>query len=89
MKPQDYWLDTVAVHHLRETTHSRYAACARSFLIPGLGTKKLAKLTAKDVRTCLDLLRTACQCCRRGLDAGRDQPTCRAAGNAAANCCPH
>ena len=78
-----YWLDTVAVHHLRETTHTRYAACVRRFLIPGLGTKKLAKLTAKDVRTCLDQVRTACQCCRRGLDAERDQPTCCAAGK----CC--
>ena len=61
-----YWLETVAVHQLRENTHTRYTACVRLYLIPGLGRKKLAKLTAKDVRTWLDQLRTTCQCCARG-----------------------
>ena len=42
-----YWLETVAVHRLRENTHTRYTAVVRLYLIPGLGKKKLAKLTAK------------------------------------------
>ncbi|MGW4148216.1 tyrosine-type recombinase/integrase [Streptomyces albogriseolus] len=63
-----YWLGSVAVHRLRENTHTRYAACVRLHLIPGLGTKKVARLTAKDVRTFLDRLRTTCQCCAQGLD---------------------
>ncbi len=46
-----YWLDAVAVHQLRENTHTRYTAATRLYLIPGLGRKKLGKLTAKDVRT--------------------------------------
>ncbi|MGW0703224.1 tyrosine-type recombinase/integrase [Streptomyces sp. NPDC002867] len=66
-----YWLSSVAVHRLRENTHTRYAACVRLHLIPGLGTKKIARLTAKDVRTFLDRLRTACQCCAQGLDTER------------------
>ena len=78
-----YWLENVAVHHLRENTHTRYTAVARLYLIPGLGRKKLAKLTAKDARTWLNQLRTTCQCCTRGLDTARDQPRCCAAGN----CC--
>ena len=78
-----YWLDAVAVHQLRENTHTRYTAVARLYLIPGLGRKKLAKLTAKDVRTRLNQLRTTCQCCTRGLDAAREQPLCCAAGK----CC--
>ena len=78
-----YWLDAVAVHQLRENTHTRYTAVARLYLIPGLGRKKLAKLTAKDVRTWLNQLRTTCQCCTRGLDAAREQPLCCAAGK----CC--
>ncbi|MFI9325668.1 tyrosine-type recombinase/integrase [Kitasatospora aureofaciens] len=78
-----YWLETVAVHRLRENTHTRYTACTRLYLIPGLGRKKLAKLTAKDVRTWLDQLRTTCQCCARGLDTAREQPLCCAAGK----CC--
>ncbi|MFD5622406.1 tyrosine-type recombinase/integrase [Streptomyces yangpuensis] len=78
-----YWLENVAVHHLRENTHTRYTACVSRYLIPGLGKKKLAKLTAKDVRTWLNQLRTTCQCCTRGIDARRDQPRCCAAGQ----CC--
>ncbi|MER6221550.1 site-specific integrase [Streptomyces sp900105755] len=67
-----YWLENVAVHQLRETTHTRYTAVVGQYLIPGLGRKKLAKLTAKDVRTWLNELRTTCQCCARGIDARRD-----------------
>jgi integrase len=78
-----YWLETVAVHRLRENTHTRYTAVVRLYVIPGLGKKKLAKLTAKDVRTWLDQLRTTCQCCARGLDTARDQPECCAIGK----CC--
>ncbi|GAA0672295.1 hypothetical protein GCM10009535_59910 [Streptomyces thermocarboxydovorans] len=78
-----YWLENVAVHHLRENTHARYTACVHRYLIPGLGKKKLTKLTAKDVRTWLNQLRTTCQCCSHGIDAPRDQPRCCAAGQ----CC--
>ncbi|WP_165989916.1 site-specific integrase [Streptomyces sp. YIM 98790] len=75
-----YWLENVAVHHLRENTHTRYTACVHRYLVPGLGKKKLTKLTAKDVRTWLNQPRTTCQCCTRGIDARRDQPRCCAAG---------
>ncbi|MFF7153643.1 tyrosine-type recombinase/integrase [Streptomyces sp. NPDC008139] len=85
-----YWLDNVAVHQLRETTHTRYTAVVDHYLVPGLGRKKLAKLTAKDVRTWLNGLRTVCQCCVRGIDARRKpdaqasrQPRCCALGK----CC--
>lgn len=78
-----YWLENVAVRHLRENTHTRYAACIDRYLIPGLGKKKLTKLTAKDVRTWLNQLRTTCQCCTRRLDARRNQPRCCAIGQ----CC--
>ncbi len=66
-----YWLDGVAVHHLRENTHTRYAASIRLHLNPGLGAKKLARLTTRDVRSFLDGLRTTCQCCAQGQDAVR------------------
>ncbi|MEU6318109.1 site-specific integrase [Streptomyces sp. NPDC047009] len=85
-----YWLENVAIHQLRETTHTRYTTVVEQYLIPGLGRKKLAKLTAKDVRTWLNDLRTVCQCCARGIDAGRDpnaqasrRPRCCAIGQ----CC--
>ncbi|QKW10554.1 site-specific integrase [Streptomyces sp. NA04227] len=66
-----YWLNSIAVHQVREITHTRYAACIRLHLIPGLGAKKLARLTARDVRTFLDHLRVACQCCVHGRDTAR------------------
>ncbi|MEI5011398.1 tyrosine-type recombinase/integrase [Streptomyces sp. PmtA] len=66
-----YWLDGVAVHHLRENTHTRYSASIRHHLNPGLGTKKLARLTTRDVRTFLDGLRTTCQCCAQERDVVR------------------
>ncbi|MFE2409607.1 tyrosine-type recombinase/integrase [Kitasatospora sp. NPDC059408] len=85
-----YWLENVAIHQLRETTHTRYTACVNQYLIPGLGKKKLAKLAAKDVRTWLNGLRTVCQCCARGIDARRKpnaqagrRPRCCAIGK----CC--
>ncbi|WP_137994228.1 tyrosine-type recombinase/integrase [Streptomyces vilmorinianum] len=78
-----YWLQNVAVYQLREKTHARYTTCVSRYLVPGLGKKKLAKLSAKDVRTWLNQLRTTCQCCTRGIDARRDEPRCCAAGQ----CC--
>ncbi|MFF5566190.1 tyrosine-type recombinase/integrase [Streptomyces sp. NPDC012623] len=66
-----YWLNGVAVHHLRENTHTRYAASIRLHLSPGLGAKKLARLTTRDIRTFLDGLRTTCQCCAQNRDATR------------------
>ncbi|MGW2667922.1 tyrosine-type recombinase/integrase [Streptomyces sp. NPDC001272] len=71
-----YWLENVAIHHLRENTHTRYTTCVHRHLIPGLGKKKLSKLTAKDIRTWLNQLRTTCQCCARRIDARRNQPRC-------------
>ncbi|MFC8271390.1 tyrosine-type recombinase/integrase [Streptomyces sp. NPDC057271] len=68
-----YWLNGVAVHQIRENTHTRYSACVRLHLIPGLGAKKLARLTARDVRTFLDGLRATCQCCAQGRDTARRQ----------------
>ncbi len=44
----------------------------------------LAKLTAKDVRTWLNELRTVCQCCARGIDARR-KPDAQA--NRRPRCC--
>lgn len=75
-----YWLESVAIHQLRENTHTRYRTCVRLYVIPGLGKKKIAHLTAKDIRTWLDRLRTTCQCCARGLD--KQQRCC-----AVSRCC--
>lgn len=71
-----YSLSSVAIHRLREST--RYSASTSS---PASAPKKVARLTAKDVRTFLDRLRTTCQCCTESLDTERKQ--CCAVGE----CC--
>ncbi|MFJ6836843.1 tyrosine-type recombinase/integrase [Streptomyces sp. NPDC091209] len=85
------WMETVAVHNLRETTYATYDRYVRTFIIPGIGSKRLAALTPKDVRLWLHQVRTACQCCAEGWDAARDpaakrqtsRPRCCAIGR----CC--
>nr|WTB36100.1 site-specific integrase [Streptomyces sp. NBC_00830] len=69
-----------ATYHLQLAT-SR--SNGNQYLVPGLGKKKLAKLTAKDIRTWLNQLRITCQCCARGLDTSRPEPRCCAVGT----CC--
>ncbi len=80
-----YRLENVAIHHLREITHTRYTACVNRYLIPGLGKKKLTKLTAKDVHAWLNQLRTTCQCCVRGIDGPVMGPVAVPSGSAAAS----
>lgn len=61
-----HWLDHVAVHTVRPSPLACYRTCARLYLIPALGSKKLTRLTAKDIRVWLDRLRTTCRCCALG-----------------------
>ncbi|MFI6439844.1 hypothetical protein [Streptomyces sp. NPDC050759] len=44
---------------------------ARLYIQPSLGSKKMARLTAEDIRLFLDTLRTQCRCCTRDLAARR------------------
>jgi integrase len=55
----------------------------RLYIAPGLGSKRLDKLTVRDVRNWVNVLLDQCQCCAQGLDAKRDTPRCCAAGQ----CC--
>ncbi|GAB3654741.1 site-specific integrase [Actinocorallia lasiicapitis] len=66
------WLTGVAMHKLRPTTYATYDRYVRTFIVPGLGHKRLAALTPKDVRTWLQDTALVCQCCARGWDARRD-----------------
>jgi integrase len=85
------WLTGVARHRLRATTYVTYESLIRRFLIPGIGNRRLATLTVRDVRAFLDRLPTVCQCCTWGWDAKRNpthrvkarRPRCCAIGN----CC--
>ncbi|MFJ6507348.1 tyrosine recombinase XerC [Streptomyces sp. NPDC091879] len=77
------WLREVVEPDLKPKTAETYAMHVRLYIAPGLGAKRLDKLTVRDVRTWVNTLLNQCQCCAKGMDAKRDTPRCCAAGE----CC--
>jgi integrase len=49
----EYWLEHVARHQVRPLTYRTYAIYVRKHLMPGLGKRRLARLSAQDIRTFL------------------------------------
>ena len=77
------WLEEVIRPSLAPATAANYDLFTRLYILPDLGSKRLDKLTVRDVQTWLNRLRTRCQCCAQGKDAARSDPTCCAVGR----CC--
>jgi integrase len=71
-----YWLRQVVREDRRPKTYQGYEGVVRLHLIPGLGRKQLAKLTAQEVRAFITRTRQECQCCKHGWDAQREDPRC-------------
>ncbi|WP_327324191.1 site-specific integrase [Streptomyces sp. NBC_01210] len=80
-----YWLKSVVQTDLKPKTAETYAMHVRLYIGPGLGEKRLDKLTVRDVRTWVNDLMDQCQCCAQGKDARRssDERRCCAIGR----CC--
>ncbi|MGI5237007.1 tyrosine-type recombinase/integrase [Dactylosporangium sp. CA-139066] len=72
-----YWLQ-VHARELRAKTMEGYESVVRLHLMPGLGSKRLDKLSAHDIRAFLAAFREKCQCCAAGLDKrrGPDKQCC-------------
>ncbi|GAA1289765.1 site-specific integrase [Streptomyces javensis] len=68
-----YWLANVARIKVRPSTYAAYETLVRIYLAPGLGKKKLARLTARDIRTFLATTARTCQCCAQGKDKARPE----------------
>jgi integrase len=66
----DYWLK-VYVADLRPKTAEGYESVVRLHLVPGLGTKRLDKLSVQDIRVFLAACRQKCLCCANQLDRRR------------------
>jgi integrase len=79
------WVENIARHNLRASTLPQYRRAIHLHIIPGLGHKRLAKLTAKEIRTWLDTVRATCQCCNQQIDARR--PVVRRRCCATGQCC--
>ena len=80
-----YWLQEIVAPNLAPLTCATYETLTRLYIAPGLGTKRLDKLTVRDVQTWLNKVRTTCQCCAQGKDACRPEKTRRCC--AVGKCC--
>lgn len=74
-----YWLEHIVKPERKPRTYQGYEGVTRLYLVPQLGKKRLAKLTARDVRSFIAYVRALCTCCKHGVDAAREHPRCCAA----------
>ncbi|MEU3712721.1 N-terminal phage integrase SAM-like domain-containing protein [Streptomyces catenulae] len=58
-----YWLKEVVDPALKPKAAETYKMHVRLYIAPGLGTKRLDKLSVRDVRAWLNKLLDECQCC--------------------------
>ena len=83
-----YWLRAVIVQpDYAPLTCSTYETMTRLYIVPGLGRKRLDKLTLRDVRAWINQLRVTCQCCAQGKDAYRGEKHRRCCAKTPAECC--
>lgn len=61
----------VVAPNLAPKTFEKYEMFSRLYIVPGLGSKRLDRLQVRDIRSWLNRLRQACQCCAQGKDAAR------------------
>lgn len=78
-----YWLGEVIKPNREDSTYSHYELMTRLHIVPGIGGKRIDKLTVRQTQTWLNKLPDTCQCCAQGKDAKRCTPKCCAIGE----CC--
>jgi integrase len=80
-----YWLREVVQPNLAPRSYDTYEGLTRRNIVPGLGRKRLDRLSVQDVQVWLNQTRRTCQCCAQGLDARRppERQRCCAVGK----CC--
>ncbi|MGW7100262.1 site-specific integrase [Streptomyces sp. NPDC054838] len=66
-----YWLESIVKPNLAPLSYVSYEGYVRLYIGPHLGTKRLDKLTVRDVREWLTKLAAVCQCCAQGKDTKR------------------
>jgi integrase len=76
-----YWLREVVQARVRPSTYRTYEWLSRCYVVPLLGSKRLARMQPPDIRMFLNRVKATCQCCAQKKDAARVQ-----AGEAA-RCC--
>jgi Phage integrase, N-terminal SAM-like domain len=66
--------------NLAPSTVANYEFFSNAYINPSLGSKRLDRLTVRDVQLWMNDLRERCQCCAQGRDAARRRPRCCTAG---------
>ncbi|GAA3520267.1 integrase [Streptosporangium album] len=79
------WLADVIEPNLEPTTYVAYEPLVRLYIVPGLGKKRLDKLTVREVQTWLNTLVTLCTCCDQKKDHRRAEAKRRCC--ATGKCC--
>ncbi|SRR6266498_175172 len=69
----EYWLKEVIKPNRAPSTYTGYESYVRLHIAPKLGTKRLNRLTARDVQKWINKLAQICQCCAQGKDAARKE----------------
>ncbi|MFI6790905.1 tyrosine recombinase XerC [Nonomuraea sp. NPDC050383] len=67
------WLEEVIRPNREPTTYVAYEPLVRLYIVPGLGKKRLDKLTVRDVQAWLNSLPTLCTCCDQKKDHKRPE----------------
>ncbi|MEU3637154.1 site-specific integrase [Streptomyces albogriseolus] len=67
-----YWLDSIVKPNLAPLSYVSYEGSVRLYIAPHLGSKRLDRLTVRDVREWVTKLSTVCQCCAQSKDAKRE-----------------
>jgi hypothetical protein len=78
-----YWLSDVIKPNREDNTHSHYELMSRLHIVPGIGKRRIDKLTVRETQAWLNKVAGTCQCCAQGKDAKRKHPKCCAIGE----CC--
>ncbi|MFC4533795.1 tyrosine-type recombinase/integrase [Sphaerisporangium dianthi] len=76
-----YWLEQVVRPQRRIKTYVGYEGVTRLYIVPGLGSKRVDKLSAQDIRVFLSECRAICLCCKYE----RDCKSCRS--SVPSECC--
>ena len=66
-----YWLAEVIGPNRENNTYSHYELMSRLHVIPGVGKRRIDKLTVRETQTWLNNLAGICQCCAQEKDAKR------------------
>lgn len=80
-----YWLAEIVEPNLAPLTYATYETLSRLYIVPGLGKRRLDRLTVAEVQTWINQVAKTCQCCAQGKDAKRpaEKRRCCAVGS----CC--